>query len=55
MYDMEDEAREKAEKALYMLNSLGIETELLTLQTGGDPAQLCENDVLYLKKDLKLY
>lgn len=55
LYDSEDEAQMKAEKALFELNSFGIETEILTLNTGGDPAELSDDDVVELKKDLKLY
>lgn len=54
LYDTEPEAQEKAEKALYMLNSVGIDTELITLD-GGDPAEMSDDDVIHLKKDLRLY
>ena len=54
MFDPEENAYNKALKGLVQLNSMGISTEILTLDHG-DPAEMSEDDVVYLKKDLKLY
>lgn len=53
LYDPEKEAQEKAHKALTLLNSCGIITEKITLDSG-DPGDLTEDEALYIKRDLNL-
>jgi hypothetical protein len=51
LYDTEYEAQKKARAAAYTLNSGGIKTELIKLDSG-DPGEMSSDDALYLKRDL---
>lgn len=51
LYDSEPKAQKKAKEAAYTLNSGGVTTELITLDSG-DPGEMSNDDALYLKKDL---
>jgi len=55
LYDPEKIAQEKAKKAAGMISSIGVEVEIIGIEGYDDPDKLTQKDVMYLRKELKLY
>ena len=54
LYDGDDEAIKKANQAITKLNLMGTKTYLITLD-GGDPAEMTEDEIISLKRDIGVY
>lgn len=54
MFDPENDAQKKAEKAAAKLSSVGKYTEVIKIEGYKDPGELPESEVKYIKKELKL-
>lgn len=52
LFDNEKEAQEKAEKIAVKLNSMGVESEVITLNDKNDAAELTEDEAIELKEIL---
>lgn len=53
LFDPEEEARQKAKKTAYQLSAFGCKVEIIDLEKDQDPAQLTEEDVYNIRKELK--
>lgn len=55
MFDAEEQAIQKAEKLAKELESIYDHVEVLKLSSPGDPGEMTEGDVRYLRKELRLW